>query len=160
MRQVAAESGAGVILMHMKGTPKTMQSGDLSSPDVTREVSDWLSERVKECLSEGILPAQIALDPGVGFGKTAAQNIELIARSDELCALGYPVVLGVSRKSYIGALTGADVEERLPGTIASCVFAGVMSPQLWRVHDVAEARQALTLLEALLEVRAAQGDRR
>lgn len=150
MREVAAELGAGVVLMHMKGTPETMQRGDLSSDDIITEVCRWLQGQVEVCVREGIKPEQIAVDPGVGFGKTVAQNIELIARLPALSALGFPVVLGVSRKSYLGALTGASVDERLPGTLASCVFAGVQGPQIWRVHDISEARQALTVLEALL----------
>jgi len=150
MRRVAAESGAGVVIMHMRGRPETMQRGDLSSADISREVITWLQARVEDCLSEGLSRAQIALDPGVGFGKTLEQNLELIARLPELSALGHQVVLGVSRKSYIGALTGAAVERRLAGTLASCVFAGVYGPQLWRVHDVEEAAQALAVLEALL----------
>jgi len=150
MRQVAVETGAGVIIMHMRGRPETMQEGDLSSSDIVREVREWLHGRVHDCLSAGIDATQIALDPGVGFGKTPEQNLELIAHLSTPEAVGYPVVLGVSRKSYIGALTGADTAHRLPGTLASCVFAGVFGPQIWRVHDVSEARQALTLLEALI----------
>ena len=153
MRQVATESGAGVVMMHMRGRPETMQEGDLSSSDIVSEVRDWLLERVEDCLSAGISAERLALDPGIGFGKTPEQNLELIARLSTLEATGYPVVLGVSRKSYIGALTGADASHRLPGTLASCVFAGVFGSQIWRVHDVREARQALTLLEALSSAR-------
>jgi len=161
MRAVMARTGAGVVLMHMRGTPQDMQTRDLSSHNITQEVVSWLAARRDDCLQAGVSPEAIALDPGIGFGKTPQQNLELIARLHELAALGHPLLLALSRKSYIGALTGAPAEARLPGTIASYIYAGLKGPQLWRVHDVAEARQALTLLEALLRAeRGADGAER
>lgn len=150
MRRVVADTGAGVVLMHMRGLPQTMQEGDLSSQEITLEVKDWLKQSIDRCLMEGISPKQIALDPGIGFGKTVQQNLELIARLPQIASLHYPIILGVSRKSFIGAVTGASVAERLAGTLASCVFAGMLGPQIWRVHDVPEAYQALQILESLL----------
>lgn len=162
MREVMASTQAGVVLMHMRGAPKTMQQGDLSSADISAEVCAWLKARAALCEAEGVAREAIMLDPGIGFGKTPQQNLELIARLPELANLGYPVLLALSRKSYIGALTGAPAEERLAGTIASYVYAALKGPQLWRVHDVREAQQALTLLTALLsaerEVSSSQPD--
>jgi dihydropteroate synthase len=154
LRAIAAAEGAGVVIMHMRGTPQTMQRVDLSSEDIVAEVEGWLRERVWECEAEGIARESIALDPGVGFGKTPAQNLALLAALPRLEALGYPLLVGVSRKSYIGALTGAPAEARLPGTLATCAYAATVARarhQVWRVHDVAEARQALLVLEGLFE---------
>ncbi len=160
MRALAAARGAGVVVMHMRGSPESMQRGDLSCDDIVTEVEGWLAARAEECVAAGVARESIALDPGVGFGKTPAQNIALLAALPRLEELGFPLVLGVSRKSYIGALTGAPAEGRLPGTLATCVYAATVARarhQVWRVHDVAEARQALVVLEALLAAEVAQG---
>lgn len=155
LRAIAASRGAGVVVMHMRGTPESMQRGDLSCDDIVAEVEGWLLERARVCEAEGIARESIALDPGVGFGKTPTQNLALIAALPRLEACGYAIVLGVSRKSYIGALTGAPAEARLPGTLATCAYAATVARarhQVWRVHDVAEARQALLVLEGLFGV--------
>lgn len=152
LREVAAEARAGVVIMHMRGTPKTMQEGDLSSADIVSDVYQGLKESATRAVESGIAPQSIALDIGVGFGKTVMQNLSLLHALDHFLALGYPLLVGVSRKSMIGALTGASTAERLPGSLAAIVEARRRGASIFRVHDVAESDQALKVAEAINQV--------
>ena len=149
MAALCAERGATVVLMHMRGDPRTMQDHP-TYDDVVEEVRAFLAERLEAAVEAGIAEERIWLDPGIGFGKTAEHNFELLARLPELAALGRPLVIGTSRKSFIGALDGSSARERLGGTIASSVLAAAAGASVLRVHDVAEAAQALSLATAVL----------
>jgi dihydropteroate synthase len=149
MATLCAERGATVVLMHMLGEPRTMQD-DPHYEDVVAEVEAFLAERLEAAVAAGIAEERIWLDPGIGFGKTAAHNMELLRRLAELRELGRPLVIGASRKSFIGRLDGSGAGERLGGTIASSVLAAVEGAAVLRVHDVAEVRQALTVATAIL----------
>ena len=147
----AAQSGAHVILMHMKGDPRTMQD-DPRYDDVVAEVAAYLAERIEACVRAGIPRAKIAVDPGIGFGKTVAHNVALIANLGRLKELGCPVVLGVSRKSFIGKLSRNEPpQERLAGSLAAALAGIARGADIVRVHDVAETRQALAVWRAVLE---------
>ena len=153
MPAVAAEHGAGVVLMHMRGRPKTMQQGDLSSPDIVEEVAGYLSERVEALVAAGVPRAAICVDPGIGFGKTVEQNLALVAGLPRLVAGGRPILLGVSRKSFIGAVTGRAVHDRLAGTDAVHAIGVWLGAHIVRVHDVAEARDVVRMAGALRAAR-------
>ena len=146
---LVAARKADVVLMHMKGDPRTMQD-DPRYADVAGEVRDYLAGRVAACVQAGIPRDRIAVDPGIGFGKTAAHNVELLAGLDRLAALGCAVVLGVSRKSFIGKLSrGEDAKNRLAGSLAAALAGVARGAHILRVHDVAETRQALTVWAAI-----------
>lgn len=147
----AAELGVPVILMHMQGEPGTMQDNP-TYDDVVAEVRDGLLARARTCREAGIAAQDIALDPGIGFGKTVAHNLSLLAHLDSLTATGHPVVLGVSRKSYIAKID-RDVPpgERVAGSIATALAAWDQGVRVFRVHDVAEHRQALAVYGAIAE---------
>jgi dihydropteroate synthase len=148
MAEVIAGAGAGCCLMHMLGDPRTMQR-DPHYDDVVAEVRAFLEERVVFAIAAGIAAERILLDPGIGFGKTVEHNLELLRRVDELVAIGRPVVIGTSRKSFLGRLTGrTDPGERLPATIATCVIAYERGARVFRVHDVAPVHDALTVAAA------------
>jgi dihydropteroate synthase len=150
MAQVVASGGATCCLMHMLGTPRTMQA-DPRYEDVVSEVKAFLEERLAFAVAEGIPEERIHLDPGIGFGKTVEHNLELLRRLGELVALGRPVVVGTSRKTFLGRLTGReDPRERLPGTIATSVLALAQGASIFRVHDVAPVRDALLVAAATL----------
>ncbi|HEX3042176.1 MAG TPA: dihydropteroate synthase [Solirubrobacterales bacterium] len=149
MAALCAERGATVILMHMFGDPRTMQD-DPRYDDVVADVKTFLSERLAAALAAGIAEDDVWLDPGIGFGKTVAHNMELLRRLGELAELGRPLVIGTSRKSFIGRVDGSGPGERLGGTIASSVFAAAEGAAVLRVHDVAEVRQALAVTAAIL----------
>ncbi len=146
--EAAAESGVPVCLMHMQGDPRAMQD-DPQYADVVDEVKAFLQQRLSACEQAGIGSEQILLDPGFGFGKTVHQNLQLLARLGELEHLGYPVVVGLSRKSMIGKLLGLEVGERLPASIALAVLAVERGATLVRSHDVAATWQALQMTTAL-----------
>jgi dihydropteroate synthase len=150
---LCAKRGCGLVLMHMLGTPRTMQEHP-SYVDVVDDVRAFLTERIEFAISEGVAEERIWIDPGIGFGKALEHNLELLRRLDELGELGRPIVIGTSRKSFIGELTGRDLGGRLGGTIASNVLALRGGAQVFRVHDVAELRQALDVAEAILGRRA------
>jgi dihydropteroate synthase len=153
LAELVASSGAELCLMHMLGEPRTMQR-DPRYGDVVDEVRAFLEERVEFALAHGIALEKIVIDPGIGFGKTAAHNLELIARLDELRSLGRPILIGTSRKSFLGRLTGRDHPgERLAGTIASNVLALERGASIFRVHDVAPVHDALAVAAATLTVR-------
>lgn len=146
MIEAAAASGAGAIVMHMRGEPRTMQEAPVYK-DVAGEVKEFLAGRAAALAGAGV--KDIILDPGIGFGKTLEHNLALIARLGELRALGYPVLLGVSRKKFIGLLAGGEPAERLSGTIAACVAGAAAGADIVRVHDVAECRKALLVADAI-----------
>jgi dihydropteroate synthase len=148
MAGVVAASGADCCLMHMRGSPRTMQRGvgGSSYTDVVDEVKAFLEERMVFAVGEGIEERRILLDPGIGFGKTVAHNLELLRRLDELVALGRPVVIGTSRKSFLGVLAS----DRLAGTIATNVMALERGASVFRVHDVAPVAAALAVASATL----------
>jgi dihydropteroate synthase len=149
MATLCAERDATVVLMHMLGEPRTMQQ-DPRYDDVIAEVKGFLSERLAAALAAGIAGERVWLDPGIGFGKTAAHNMELLRRLGELRELGRPLVVGTSRKSFIGRVDDSGADERLGGTIASSVLAAAEGAEVLRVHDVAELRQALAVAAAIL----------
>ncbi len=145
---LVAERGAGCCLMHMLGEPRTMQESPRYE-DVVSEVKAFLEERLAFAVAEGVEEELVWLDPGVGFGKTVEHNLELLRRLDEIVAIGRPVVVGTSRKSFLGKLTGGKAEaERLPGTIATNVLALERGASIFRVHDVAPVADALAVAAA------------
>jgi len=139
-------------LMHMLGEPRTMQS-DPRYDDVVDDVKAFLAQRLEFAEAQGIAAERIWLDPGIGFGKTVDHNLELLRRLDELLELGRPIVVGTSRKSFIGRITGRGVHERVPGTIATNVLALARGASIFRVHDVPEVRDALAVAAATLRGR-------
>jgi dihydropteroate synthase len=143
-----AATPVAVCLMHMRGEPGTMQQ-HLAYTDVVTEVGAFLAERAGACEDAGIGRERIAVDPGFGFGKTVEHNLDLLRRLPELVALGYPVVVGLSRKSTIGALTGRVVDERLPGSVAAALSAVARGAKIVRVHDVRETVDALKVWNAV-----------
>ena len=146
---LCAERGCTVVLMHMLGSPRTMQD-DPRYEDVVDEVRRFLAGRVEAAVSAGVAEERIWVDPGIGFGKTVEHNLELLRRLGEIATLGRPVVIGSSRKRFLGEITGREMGERLGGTIASNVLALAAGADVFRVHDVAEAREALDAAEAIL----------
>jgi dihydropteroate synthase len=145
---LVAEREAHCCLMHMLGEPRTMQE-DPRYDDVVSEVKAFLEERLAFAVAEGVAEERVWLDPGIGFGKTVAHNLELLRRLDEIVAVGRPVVIGTSRKSFLGKLAGGKPEgERLPGTIATNVLALERGASIFRVHDVAPVLDALTVAAA------------
>ena len=136
MAAVVAQSGADLCLMHMQGTPRTMQR-DPRYTDVVQEVAAFLRERLAVAVAAGVPEHQVVLDPGIGFGKTAAHNLELLRRTGELVALGRPLVIGTSRKSFLGQITDRPVQDRVAATIATNLVAYERGARIFRVHDVA-----------------------
>ena len=150
MAGVIAERRVDCVLMHMQGEPRTMQEAPRYD-DVVDDVRAFLEERLSHAVSAGIDERRVMLDPGIGFGKTVAHNLELLRRLEEVVALGRPVVIGTSRKSFLGAVAGgAGVDARLPGTIATSVLALERGASVFRVHDVAPVRDALLAAAATL----------
>lgn len=146
--QEAAASGLPVCLMHMRGDPVSMQNNP-EYQDICREVEVFLRARVAACVAAGINQDQIVLDPGFGFAKNLAHNLELFRRLPEIVAWGYPVLVGVSRKSMIGALTGRAVAERLAGSVAMAAMAVERGAHIIRAHDVKETVDAVRIAQAL-----------
>ena len=148
MADVVSRARVPVILMHMRGTPRTMQRAPRYR-DVVAEVSAWLRDAVRRARAAGIARSRIWIDPGLGFGKTARHNLLLMRHLKALKRLGQPIVLGPSRKSFIGRATGAPVAERLPGTLTCLAQAAIHGIDMVRVHDVAETVQFLTMWSAI-----------
>ena len=148
--QAAAELQCPVCLMHMQGQPRSMQQEPVYG-DVVAEVAEFLAQRVRACVAAGLSEDSIIVDPGFGFGKTPLHNIELLANLRQLQALGRPILVGLSRKSTLGALTGRDVGERMPASIAAAVIAFLEGAAIVRVHDVKETVDALRVAAAVLE---------
>lgn len=145
---LAAAHGAAVCLVHRRGTPRTMQD-DPHYDDVVGEVCDHLAERADAARAAGVRPDRIVLDPGIGFAKTLGHNLALLAATDRVAALGYPVLIGVSRKSMFGLLLGRDVDERLPGSLAAGLAAVARGAAVLRVHDVRETADAVRVWRAV-----------
>jgi dihydropteroate synthase len=153
MAALVARRGCDVCLMHMLGEPRTMQR-DPRYGDVVADVRAFLAARLAFAVEAGIARERVWLDPGIGFGKTIDHNLELLARLDEIVALGRPVVVGTSRKSFLGTIAGRpDVGDRIPGTLATNVLALARGARVFRVHDVAQARDALVVAAATLRGR-------
>ncbi len=149
MAEVVRGFRAGVVLMHMQGTPATMQVNP-SYADVTTEVAEFLEARLQTIADLGIARTRVVLDPGIGFGKTMEHNLELLARLDRLGKLGRPICLGVSRKGFLGRLLGRSLEERLAGSLAVSCHALVRdAAQILRVHDVGPTCDAVAVIAAL-----------
>ena len=149
MPATVRDTGAGIVLMHMCGNPRTMQDNPQYA-DVAGEVAGWLAARMVAATDAGIAPEAIALDPGIGFGKTVTHNVELISRLDRLASLGRPVLAGMSRKRFIGALSGVpDAGGRLAGSLAALACAILQGATILRVHDVAESVQAARVAAAI-----------
>lgn len=147
--EVAAASSAPIVLMHAQGDPRTMQQAP-HYDDCVLDVYDWLAARIAACEAAGIARERLIVDPGIGFGKTLDHNLELMSGLSVFHGLGVPVLLGASRKSFIGALTGVTTaSERVAGSIAAALKGAEQGVQIIRVHDVAETRQALTVWEAM-----------
>ena len=147
MARVAAAAGAGVVIMHMRGTPQTMRQHAVYR-DVMREVIEELRPRVERARGAGV--REIYVDPGIGFAKTPAQSFELLRRLGELRDLGCPILIGPSRKSFLGVLPGMeDISERLEGTIAAAVIGAMNGASIVRVHDVRPVRKALSVADAV-----------
>jgi dihydropteroate synthase len=144
---VAAHPSCGVCLMHMRGAPQTMQQRT-EYGDVVAEVSDFLRARFETLLAMGVAAERIVFDPGIGFGKSVEHNIELLRRQRELLALGRPLLLGWSRKSTLGAITGRAATERLPASVAAALAAVQSGAHIVRVHDVAATVDALKVWHA------------
>ena len=149
MAALVAGAGCPVVLMHMLGEPKTMQR-EPRYEDVTREVRGFLEKRAGRASAAGVRQENVILDPGIGFGKTVEHNLTLLARLDEIVALGPPVLLGASRKRFLGSITGAEeARDRLFGTVATTVLGYERGATLFRVHDVRANREALAVAEAV-----------
>lgn len=148
MAGVIAENGASVILMHMKGDPGTMQDSPVYG-DVMKEISAYLAESIYHAEMAGIDPDRIAIDPGIGFGKLTGHNLEILRRLAELKVLGKPILVGTSRKSFIGELTGRGPGKRAFGTAASVAVAIMNGADMIRVHDVGEMRDVAQMIDAI-----------
>ena len=146
--ETAAELAVPVCLMHMQGSPRTMQKKPFYY-NVTEEVIAFLQDRVTTCLSQGMKKENIILDPGFGFGKSVQDNLTLLKNLNTLCALNYPVLAGLSRKSMLGDITGKKTEKRLPASISAALLAAQQGAKIIRVHDVNETSDALKLLNAI-----------
>jgi dihydropteroate synthase len=149
MSRVVADTGAGYVAMHMQGTPQTMQRAPVYG-NVVQEVGDFFDARLKSLVAAGVSVEQVALDPGIGFGKTLDHTLDLLARLAEFTRQGRPLVLGVSRKSFLGAMLGAGIADRLPAGLAFTVWASLQGVRIFRTHDVAATVQALRVAEALV----------
>ena len=153
MRAAVAEAEVGLVAMHMRGTPQTMQRGDLSADDLMGDVVAWARDLLVSLSEQGIAPERICLDPGIGFGKTVAQNASLIAQVPRLLALGRPVLIGASRKSFLGALTERPVDEREAATVAAQAVAGFLGAQVVRAHRAGPAVDGARVAAALRAAR-------
>jgi dihydropteroate synthase len=150
LASLAGTYGAGLIISHIKGTPKNMQ-GDPVYDDVVAEIKDFLERAAAKAIGEGARAQSIVLDPGIGFGKKLEHNLTILKRLGELVDIGYPVLIGPSRKSFIGTILDAPVEERLEGTLAAATMGVAHGAAIVRVHDVKEARRALALADAIVK---------
>ena len=153
MASVAAVAGAQVILMHMRGSPRTMQKSPRYS-DVVRDVAAFLRDAARRAMNAGIVRDRIWLDPGIGFGKTVTHNLLLLRRLKRIRALGFPVVVGASRKSFIGKSLKVAPDERLIGSLACVAAAQANGAAMVRVHDVAQTRQLIDMLKFIEDAKA------
>jgi dihydropteroate synthase len=148
MVNIARDYNSFVILMHMKGTPKTMQENPYYD-DVVKEIFDFFDERIEFCLSNNISEDKIILDPGIGFGKRQIDNLTILNNLEEFTSLGFPVLIGVSRKSFIGNIIGKPPKKRLSGSIAALIYSYLRGVSIFRVHDVSETKDALNVMHSL-----------
>ncbi len=149
MARVAAQTGAGLCLMHMQGTPRTMQATPAYG-DVVAEVKQFLGAAAARAIAAGVKPDRLVVDPGIGFGKTIDHNLTLLRRLGELRSLGYPVLVGTSRKAFLGQITGKPAPQRVGATAATvAIIAAAGSADFVRIHDVAEARDAAAVGDAV-----------
>ncbi len=153
MAKVACDTGAGVVLMHMLGNPRTMQENP-EYGDVVTEVAEHMVSRIQDLTAQGMALDRLALDPGIGFGKTVTHNLQLLAALNRLGTSGRPVVVGLSRKSFLGKLTGRETQNRLASSIAALAFCVLRGAHVMRVHDVKESVDAVRVLTALCRGRA------
>lgn len=147
--EVVANSNVGICLMHMQGVPQTMQINPQYT-DVVAEVKQFLADRVETCLARGIARERILLDPGFGFGKTTAHNVALIQHLDSLAKLGFPLLVGLSRKSVLGKIAGGDEQQRLHAGLAASVISVMKGAKIVRVHDVKATVDALKVVAAVM----------
>lgn len=148
--EVAASAGVPVCVMHIQGEPDTMQD-DPRYRNVRREVSSFLTERMRVIEKAGVRPDNIILDPGFGFGKSPQHNLQLLASLEQLQLLGHPILVGMSRKSMLGHITGRDVSERLPASLAAATISAMKGASIIRVHDVRETVDAVKVVTAMEE---------
>ena len=146
----ALKTGLPVCLMHMQGTPQTMQNQPTYG-DAVDDVYQWLMSRVDVCRDAGLIADQLLLDPGFGFGKTFEHNVALFRSLDRFIQSGYPVLVGVSRKTMIGEMTGRPVEQRVTGSAVAAAVAASHGAAILRVHDVAETRDAMAVMQTLTQ---------
>lgn len=149
-RKLVAELKVPVCLMHMQGTPQTMQDKPFYASSVTDEIHQFFISRIQLCIESGIVPEQIILDPGFGFGKTVRHNLQILQRVAEFTMHQRPLLLGVSRKSTIGEVLQKKVEERMVGSLSASLFAAFEGVSLLRTHDVSEMKQGLQMIDAIL----------
>ncbi len=148
---LAAELGCPVILMHAQGSPETMQDNP-EYADPVAEIKAWLSERVEAVIAAGVERENIILDPGIGFGKRLEDNLAIFKRLDDIKALGFPILMGASRKSFIGRIDGSNADDRLGGSLAAALWSAQRGADMLRVHDVAETVQAVRVWKAMASV--------
>lgn len=148
MLKVASRYKAAVVIMHMKGRPANMQRNP-KYRDVVGEIIDFLDKAIKRSVNAGVDRSKIIVDPGIGFGKSCEHNLEILKRTNELKVLGRPIMIGTSRKSFIGKVLNLQAQERVFGTVSSCILAAEKGAHILRVHDVKEVRQALDILESV-----------
>jgi dihydropteroate synthase len=148
MAGLAADSGAGLVLMHMQGKPRDMQKNP-AYRDVVAEVGGFLESRAAAALQAGVRPEAIVVDPGIGFGKRLEHNLALIRGLDELRRLGYPLLLGASRKSFLGLITGRELDQRLFATVGAHAVGALLGADIVRVHEVAPVRDAVLVADAV-----------
>ena len=148
--EIAAHAGVPVCVMHIQGEPDTMQD-DPRYRNVRREVSSFLTERMRVIEKAGVRPDNIILDPGFGFGKSPQHNLQLLASLEQLQLLGHPILVGISRKSMLGHITGRDVSERLPASLAAATISAMKGASIIRVHDVRETVDAVKVVTAMEE---------
>lgn len=150
MIRLVADAGVGLVVMHMQGTPTTMQESPRYS-DVVGEVSSFLQARAALAIEKGVDAERIVIDPGIGFGKTVEHNLRILARLSDLCEIGYPVMIGTSRKSFLGLITGTEAPERLDlATAVTVALAFERGARLFRVHDVSSSREATLVAGAIV----------
>lgn len=150
MVNIVIRHNVPIVIMHMKGTPKTMQKNP-NYDNVVDEICDFLTDQVNFAINRGVSSDKIIIDPGIGFGKTLNDNYEIIAKLNQICDLGYPVLVGPSRKSFIGATLGDPVEKRLEGSITAAAICYHSGAKILRVHDVKETKKSLSIVKKIIE---------
>ena len=151
MKQVAALSGANLILMHMKGTPENMQNNPVYD-DVIGDIYDFFKIQTEIAISAGVRPENIIIDPGFGFGKTPEHNFEIIKKLSNFKSLGFPILAGASRKSFTGLLLNLLPDDRLEGSLAAAVICVLNGANILRVHDVKETVRAIKIVKAIQNI--------